>query len=306
MSARVRHLRRAGIAAFVVFGLFAGTMWWILAPVRAAAQDASPDAVRIGKVEGTIWYPERGDPLFIAVLGSDARRAAPSGGGGRCDAIHIVAINPQQKAGTILNFPRDSWVAVPGMGTTKINAACTRGAGTMVAALRSLTGIPIHYYVITEFSNFIAFIDQIGGLEVQVPYAMRDSASGADFQAGPRHMLGGHALAFTRNRKDTPRGDFSRTENQGILIISALHKYRFEATTNPHRIFEYMRLGRRHIASDVPTSELINLALLARDIDPFKLVNRTLPGSTGSAGGASVVFLAPGDTFPRVRDDGIY
>lgn len=304
MPAGTRALRRAGIAAALVLLMVVAAAWWLLAPLRASAEDA---AVRISKVEGTSWRPDRGDPLFIAVLGSDARSGPPTGGGGRCDAIHIVGINPQTKSGTILNFPRDSYVSVAGLGTTKINAACTRGgAPNMVQTLKNLTGIPIHYYAITEFTHFVAFIDEIGSLEVQVPYRMRDSASGADFLPGARPMRGGQVLAFSRNRKDTPRGDFSRAENQGIVIISAAHKFRFEANSNPHKIFEYMRIARRHIASDVPTSELVKLALLARDIDPLKLANITIGGSTGSAGGASVVFLAPGDTYARVRDDAIY
>jgi polyisoprenyl-teichoic acid--peptidoglycan teichoic acid transferase len=304
MAMRIRRIHKVGLAASLVMLMVLAAAWWLLNPFQASAEDA---AVRISKVEGTSWRPDRGEPLFILVLGSDARRAAPSGGGGRCDAIHIVGINPQTKSGTILNFPRDSYVPVAGMGTTKINAACTRGgAANMVQTLRSLTGIPIHYYAITEFTHFVAFIDEIGGLEVQVPYRMRDPYSGADFLPGARPMLGGHVLAFSRNRHDTPRGDFSRAENQGIVIISAAHKFRFEANDNPHRIFEYMRIARRHISSDVPTSELVKLALIARDIDPLKLQNITIGGSTGSAGGASVVFLAPGDTYARVRDDAIY
>ena len=304
MAAGTRVLRRAGVAAAVVLLMAIGAIWWLLAPLRASAQDA---AVRISKVEGTSWHPERGEPLFVLVLGSDARSGPPTGGGGRCDAIHIVGINPKTNSGTILNFPRDSYVPVAGLGTTKINAACTRGgAANMVQTLRSLTGIPIQYYAITEFTHFVAFIDEIGGLEVQVPYRMRDPYSGADFLPGARPMLGGQVLAFSRNRHDTPRGDFSRAENQGSVIIAAAHKFRFEANSNPHRIFEYMRVARRHIASDVPTSELVRLALLARDIDPLKLANITIGGGTGSAGGASVVFLAPGDTYARVRVDAIY
>lgn len=212
-----------------------------------------------------------------------------------------MAINPQQKAGTVLNFPRDANMA----GYTKVNAACVRGPGPLVEALRSATGIPIHYYVTTEFSNFVKFIDAVGGVHVPVPYRMRDSPSGADFPAGLVGMNGTQSLAFNRNRKDTPRGDFSRTDNQGIFIIASLTKFRNEAA-DPHRIFDYIKAARRHIRSDVPTGELVKLALLAREIDPAAMTNLTIPGSTGNIGAASVVFLAPGDIYNRVKDDGIY
>ena len=264
-------------------------------------------AIAIHKVAGAQWRPEIGQPLFIAILGSDARSGPTSGGGGRCDAIHIIGINPTAKAGTILNFPRDSYVEVPGKGTDKINAACAAGggAGVMVEALKKLTGIPIQYYAITEFTHFIRFIDELGGIDVDVPYEMRDPPSGANFDKGPRRMLGGEALAFTRNRKDTPNGDFSRTDNQGLFILAALKKFRAEAT-DPHRIFDYLTIARRHTDTSVPMLELVRLALVARDIDPASIRNVTINGSTGSAGGASVVFLNPGDTYDRVKDDAIY
>lgn len=304
-----RHkIRSALIALLTLLALMVLALWWLLHPIMTPAQAGESDdtAVELRKNESVSWNRSLGEPLFIAVLGSDARNGPPSGGGGRCDAVHIVGINPQEKAGTILNFPRDSWVQVPGMGTTKINAACTRGAPTMVQTLQNLTGIPIHYYAITEFSNFTAMIDEIGPINVPVPYAMRDSPSGAHFSQGNAVMDGRQALAFNRNRKDTPRGDFSRTENQGIFLKALHTQYRGQTSLDPHRIFDYIKAARRHVATDVGLGEVIQLALLARDIEADDIANVNIPGSTGSAGGASVVFPAPGDIYTRVKDDAIY
>lgn len=294
-------LRRAAIALAVAAAMATAFLWWALAPVIQPAGATESPAVGIYKVAGTTWKPELGQPLFIAVLGTDVRSGPPGGGGGRCDAIHIVAINPQQKAGTILNFPRDSAIA----GYTKVNAACTGGVGPMVQALRTATGIPIQYYVTTEFTHFTNLINDLGGVDVNVPYDMHDSPSGADFRPGVIRMDGRAALAFNRNRKDTPRGDFSRTDNQGLFILASLAKYRAEAA-DPHRIFDYIRAARVHLKTDVPITEAVKLALLAREIDPAAVKNITINGSTGTRGRASVVFLAPGDTYNRVKDDGIY
>ncbi|MDQ4149380.1 MAG: LCP family protein [Actinomycetota bacterium] len=299
-----RHARsrRAGAVAAVITLLFGTLAWWLSSPFRASAQ---APAVGIHKVQGASWRPEVGQPLFIAVLGSDTRVGPPDGGGGRCDSIHIIAINPGAKAGTVLNFPRDSWVPVAGMGTTKINAACTLGPQNMVRTLTSLTGIPIQYYAITEFSHFVALVNELGGIVVPIPYRMLDSASGADFQPGVFPLSGQQALAFSRARKGVPRGDFSRAENQGILIVSALAKVRAELA-DPLRLFDYIRTAKRHTNFNVPVSEVVKLALLAKEIDPANIRNVTINGSVGSAGGQSVVFIAPGDTFARVRDDAIY
>lgn len=304
MTFAPRRAARATVALTVAALFAAGGGFWLGKPFRGSAETPSP-AVGIHKVQGASWRPELGQPLFLAVLGSDARRSEPGAGGSRCDAIHIVAINPVLRAGTILDFPRDSWIPVAGRGQDKINAACVSGPETMVRTLVAHTGIPIQYYVMTEFSHFVRFIDELGGVDVNVPYAMRDPPSGAHFSAGPTHMNGSQALAFSRNRKDTPRGDFSRSENQGILILATLAKFRGEAA-DPHRVLDYVRVARRHTKITVPLGELVKMALLAREIDPAAIRNVVIPGSTGSAGGASVVFLAPGDTYARVRDDAVY
>lgn len=291
------------VVAMLTF-LSAG-FWWLSAPFRASAQpESSPvptQAVGIHKVQDSSGRPDLTQPIFIAVMGSDAR-SGPADGGGGCDAIHIVAINPQQKSGTILNFPRDSF-----LNGTKLTDICRRsGFEGGISTLKAHTGLPIQYYVKTQFSHFQAFIDELGGLQVRVPYAMNDPPSGAHFEPGDVHMDGGQVLAFSRNRKNTPRGDFSRTENQGIVILAALSKYRADMASDSHRVFDYIKATQRHIRVTVPLLDIIKLALLANEIDPAAMQNINVPGSSGSAGSASVVYLSPGDTYDRVRDDAIY
>lgn len=300
---RFRRLRKAAaIAGVALLSVLSAGTWWMSAPWSAEAQET---AVGIHRVHGATWKPELGQPLFLAVMGSDARSGPPEAGGG-CDSVHILAINPQTKGGTILNFPRDSYLPAPGGASRKITDTCrTAGFEPVIQILRSTTGINIQFYARTEFSHFMALIDELGGIDVEVPYPMNDSFSGARFGQGLLHMNGGQALAFTRNRHDTPKGDFSRTENQGLLMIAALRKFRTEAS-DPHRLLDYVRVARRHVRLTIPITDLVKMGLLAVDVDPANIQNLTIPGSTGGAGGASVVFLAPGDIYQRVRDDAIY
>jgi LCP family protein required for cell wall assembly len=297
-----RYRRRRPVALTlggIVGAALLSAFWWLSAPFLGIGQTPTP-AVGIHKLQSASWRPELGDLLFVAVLGSDARSGPPNAGGG-CDAVHIIAINPRLKAGTILNFPRDSFLA----GRKLTDICRTAGMEAAVDILRSHTGLPIQYYATTEFTNFMRLIDAIGGVEINVPYPMNDAASAAFFPSGPRHMLGGDVLAFSRNRKDTPRGDFSRTENQGVVMLAVLQKFRAESG-DWHRMFDYIRAARKHIHMTIPVHDLLRMVWLAREIDTANVQNITVPGSTGSVGAASVVFLAPGDTYDRVRDDGIY
>lgn len=231
---------------------------------------------------------DSGGLQFVLVLGSDARAGNPERA--RADSIHVLALDPKARRGTVLGIPRDSYVDVPGVGRRKINDALASGGPELaVRTVRNLTGMPITWYALTAFQGFMALVDEAGGLDAHVPYDMSDAASGAYFQAGWHRMQGGHALAFSRNRH-IPAGDFARSENQGRLMLDALRNVR--ATTGTRGEIEALvRVLVKHVRVDAPLHEVIRLALLARTTDPSRVRNVVAPGRTGSAGGASVVFL---------------
>ncbi|MBW3614011.1 MAG: LCP family protein [Actinobacteria bacterium] len=244
--------------------------------------------------------------VFVLVLGSDAR---PNEDllSARADSIHLLAINPASGAGTIVGFPRDSYVEFPGGGRGKINDALTRGGPKLVAeTVRRVTGLPVHYYVLTGFVGLTRMVDELGGVDVPVGRRMRDRLSGTRFEPGWHRFDGGEALAFTRDRTSVANGDFSRSENHGTLLLAALGKLRAEVSDNAG-LFRWMGILGRNCRLDVPADELPRLAALARRLAPDKIRNVVVPGRIGYAGRASVVFL--GQDAPRLftdlRDDAL-
>lgn len=177
----------------------------------------------------------------------------------------------------------------------------------MAQTVRQLTGLPVHYYVVTGFEGFQRLVDDMGGVDVPVPHRMHDPASGAAFEPGWHRMGGAGALAFARNRKDTPHGDLSRSANQGLLVLSALAKMRGEVGDDAG-IMRWVDVLTRHVRLDVPLADLPRLAALARHLDPTRIQNVVVPGRPGRAGGQSVVHLdAAGATamFTDLRDDAV-
>ncbi|HVM41490.1 MAG TPA: LCP family protein [Acidimicrobiia bacterium] len=246
------------------------------------------------------------DLVFVLVIGSDARPGEDPTRA-RADSIHLLAANPHSGVGAIVGFPRDSWVDVPGRGHHKLTESLALGGPDLTAqTIRQLTGLPVHYYVVTGFAGFMNLVDEVGGVHVPVPYRMNDPASGARFEAGWHHLGGGTALALARNRKDAPHGDFSRSANQGLLILSALAQMRAEVGDDAG-IHRWLGVLLRHVHLDVPMSELPPLAALGRRLNPETLPNVVVPGRAGRAGGASVVHLdaaAAAALFDDVRADG--
>lgn len=260
-------------------------------------------AIEILKVDEGHFNPTPG-VTFLLVLGNDAR---PGESISRADAIHLIGVNPGLGRASILDIPRDTYTAIPGHGTDKINAAHAYGGPPLAAAAVSgLVGVDIPYVITTGFVGLAAMVDELGGVDVDVPMAMADPNSGAFFSPGRQRLDGADALAFSRNR-GISGGDFTRTHNQGILILAALAKLRAEGPT-PARIVRALAVLLRHSTLDgVGLTELYRLGRLGLSIDPANVTHITMPGVAGSAGGASVVFptAAADGVFADLRDDGV-
>jgi LCP family protein required for cell wall assembly len=253
---------------------------------------------------------DSGGLQFVLVLGSDARSGNPEQGA-RADSIHILALDPKARRGTIVGIARDSWVAIPGAGMHKINDCLSIGGASLcVRTLREITGMPIQYYVLTAFEGFQSLVDAVGGVDAYVPYDMNEKNSGAFFQKGWHHMTGPKALSFSRNRH-IPGGDLGRSENQGRLMLDALKKFRTE-TGSRADVERFVSILLSRVRVDMSPADAIRLAMLARVTAASDVRNVVAPGRAGTAGRASVVFLtdqAPAlfrDVAADARADGSY
>jgi LCP family protein required for cell wall assembly len=247
-------------------------------------------------------------PIFVLVIGSDARpdQAIESQ---RADSIHIVSINPAEHRATIVGIPRDSFVDIPDHGQDKIDAALFFGGPELVVeTVEQLTGLKMDYWAMTGFASFEAMVDDVDGLVVDVPFAMSDEASRAFFEPGVQRLDGDNALAFARNRHDLPSGDFGRSEDQGLLMVSALAQFKKEFNQDPPRLLAWVASFVRHGTTSLSLDEVLDLAFTGTTINANKVANAVLPGGVGMVGTLSVVTLNE-ETLDAISkdlaDDGI-
>ncbi|MGH9177530.1 MAG: LCP family protein [Acidimicrobiales bacterium] len=294
-------MRRALAAAAALGALVVSTS---VVPTRTAA---GQPAVEIHRVDEGHFSPVPGTPVFVLVLGLDGGGDRPGVEGDRSDAMHLIGINPAAGAGTMLNIPRDAWVAIPGHGQSRINDAYYYGgAGKAAETVEALTGADVAFVLATRFRPFEAMVDELGGVDVDVPMAMRDADSGADFPQGRAHMDGRAALAFSRNRH-VPGGDVRRTEHQALFILSGLTKLRAE-NAGPAGVARYLAVLGRHVGiTGIGLVDLYRLGRLALTIDPAKVRSITMPAYAANVGARSVLLVGPAAPalFADLRDDAL-
>jgi LCP family protein required for cell wall assembly len=279
----------------IVLGLSA----WIAGTVAATVGKPAPAAAQaLFKIERAHadYTPslDGTDPIFILILGSDSRPGTPMNRG-LSDSIHILGINPATHRATVYGIPRDSWVPLTTGGSNKINTAMpVGGPEATVATVEQLTGITFDYYVLSGFNEVTQAVNQIGGLHIDVPYTV----VGYDqtFDAGPQTMDGSQVLGYSRTRHSLPLGDFDRSLNQGVVLLSALSQFRAEYAKDASSMYTWMGAGLRNTETSVPIDELIKLAGLSQALPATKVTNLVALGQSHMLGTQSVVFLSDQNT----------
>jgi LCP family protein required for cell wall assembly len=248
------------------------------------------------------WTPDQ--PLFVLLLGSDLR---PGAGCGCSDAIHVVGVPAGGGQATFINVPRDSRVDVPGHGPMKITEAMSAGGQQLTTqTISEWTGVPISYTIVTSFDGLTSMVDEFGGITVNVPERMDDSFTQVHLDPGPVPMDGDLALRFARSRHITG-ADYERTQNQALLILSALGEIR-AAGTSPADTVRYLGILARHTTLEgMSTADLYRLARVAMSIDPANVKSVLVPSTGALIGGTSYVIPtadAP-SLFADFADDAI-
>jgi len=241
--------------------------------------------VEVERAEGVDLSP---DVIWIMAIGSDAR-PGENFLRTRGDALQLIGINSVTGSAVAFGVPRDSWVEIPGYGTTKINAALSYGGPqAMAGAIRNLIGIEPDYVMVASFEGFMKMVGDIGDITVKNPVAFEDLLAPKGFDKGKIKLNPYRALAFSRARKQLIAGDFDRSANQQRVVRGILAKLQDRADQAG---FIEMGVGSvlKNMSTDADPAELFRIAQAIVQVKPGKVTTCVITGGIGNIGGASVV-----------------
>ncbi len=233
------------------------------------------------------------------------------------DTMLVVSFNRASKQYAEISVPRDLRVEIPGHGEGKINSAnAAGGVGLAEATVSQTLGIPIHYYVQTNFSGLKDMVDAVGGLDVDVKAALIDpdypcddnqyKACGLHINAGLQHMDGATVLRYTRCRKGTCGNDFGRAERQQEVIgLLKAKVVRWDLLWHPNQLLSLVHAVNNAAQTDIGPIQMGYLGLAWKQTeghDPIRLVLSTGNGGyLRSSGDSSDLVPAAGD-FSAIQD----
>jgi LCP family protein required for cell wall assembly len=215
----------------------------------------------------------------VLVMGMDARDAE-SDDIPRTDTMLLLSMDPESRTAGMLSIPRDLWVEIPGFDYSKINTAYRmgevynvpgRGPGLAISTVENLLGMEIDYYAIVDFHAFEDFIDELGGVTVNVPEKIVVDPLGKQntetLKPGEHLMPGYLALAYARSRNSSG-SDFDRAKRQQQVVM-AIRDQILQAEMlptlikNSPAIYQSLSAG---ISSNLTLMQLVRMAWVAQQI----------------------------------------
>jgi LCP family protein required for cell wall assembly len=213
----------------------------------------------------------------ILIIGSDSRtgthgRYGRGIQGSRSDTSMLLHISPTHTGAIVISFPRDTMVPIysceadghghPGQQAQpgvleQLNATFSYGgAACLWRTLEQITRIHIDHFVQVDFSGFKSIVNDVGGVPVCLPFAIKDPASKLNLPAGKSMVHGDQALAFVRERHIGYGSDLQRINRQQIFLASLAQKVKQSSSlSDPAKLYNMVH----DIASSLTTDSGLTL-----------------------------------------------
>lgn len=224
-------------------------------------------------------------PVNVLVMGIDRVAGAKVGTeeifSGNSDSILLLHVDPKQSGVNLLSIPRDTQVEIPNLGLTKINQANPSGGPALVNKVISdnFAGVPIDRYVRFSTDAFRELINQVGGVEVNVPrdmvYEDKTQKLSINLKQGPQLLDGDKAEQFARFRNDA-LGDIGRVQRQQILLKALREK--FDSPLVISRIPGIIQAMQPYVDTNLTFEEILALFNYGVGIDHKAIKMVLLPG----------------------------
>jgi LCP family protein required for cell wall assembly len=326
----VLAIATAAVAFFVARNLFSS---WTMTDLPGIADTSSqsskmpetlPDgtsaALPLQSASGPTPVPWDGaSRITMLVMGLDYRDWE-AGEVPRTDTMILLTVDPLTKTAGMLSIPRDMWVNIPGFDYGKINTAYylgetykLPGGGPALAmqTVENFLGVPIDYYAQIDFMAFVKFIDEIGGLDINVMDEIRVARIGSDEESyvlheGVQNLDGMETLGYARSRY-TSGGDFDRSERQQQVIMAIREQivtFDMLPTLIAKSPILYQELSSG-IRTNLSLQQVIQLAVLGTQINPKQIKQIVIPPDvvyeSTSPDGLAILIPIP-DEIRELRD----
>ena len=216
-------------------------------------------------------------------------------GSARTDALIYLTINPKNHTVDMVSIPRDTYTTIKTKQTTyqtRINAAYAYGQEEItVPTVEKLLNAPVDYYATFNFNSFLEIVDQLGGIEVDVPVTFTDTNTLGNgeihLKKGKQHLTGEEALALARTRHID--NDVKRGERQQ-LVLEAIAKKAMDGSIKQYS--NVLAVIGKNMKTDLTFNDILDLGKTALG-KPYTFTSYVFDWGDVTIDEASMVELFP-------------
>lgn len=245
-------------------------------------------------------------PVSFLLLGVDNDEGRNLGST-RADSIIYATLNPLTHEMNMVSIPRDTYVPIMRNGAVvrhdRINAAYSIGEeSVMVQTVEEWLDVPIHYYATFNFTAFLDIIDQLGGIDMDVPVTItemdsNDKSGTIYLEKGFQTLDGEEALALARTRKIDD--DVARGHRQQLIIQAIIKKaLNFQSVTKYTGIAETIGLNMR---TNMRLKDMTSIAQTGLNQD-FEIQSHVFEWSSFMERNMDLVRIKP-DSFDSIQKE---
>lgn len=213
-------------------------------------------------------------------------------GGELTDSLMILSVDTRKNTALMLSIPRDLWVRVSGEGSMKINSVYPlKGMSGLQDTIEDVTGLPVHYTALVNYSAFRDLVNAVGGISVTIKsddprgiydpsldYTSRNCCALAKYPNGTVKLNGKQALNLARARGEGygsygfAQADFTRTEHQRMMLLGIKDKASDPAViANPFKVSNLFSAVAGNVKTDLEIDEIQTLYYYGKKIDAAKI-----------------------------------
>ena len=240
------------------------------------------------------------------------------------DTIMVVHISPGHHGVTVVSIPRDTMVPVyecdSGTGYTgqqanpagavQINSLLQIGGPTCLwKTVEQVTGIRIDHFIGIGLLGFVKVVNDLGGVNVCVPFNVNDTTSGLNLKAGEQHISGVQALAFWRTRENLGDGsDLERIQRDQFMsaqvVKGVLHS---GLLSNPIKLLNVVTDAAASMTTDagMSVSDLVQIGQSFRNLSGQNVQFITAPNEPWTQNANRIQLMQPqaGEVFGAIARD---
>lgn len=279
--------------------------------VRAPEPDQAPPAVEDADAQQS---PEQDDQAAPMTNGRARKQycytillSGLDNDNGGSDTNILMRFDAVHKSINLVSLPRDTLLNHT-WRSNKLNFAYASGGTELLRKeISNLLGIPVDFHVTVDLKGFISLVDQIGGVDFDVPVNMDYDDPYQDlhihYAKGMRHLNGQQAMEVVRWRKNNDGTGYATADIGRIGTQQAFLTQVARQLLSVKNVPAMAEVFLKYVKTDLKLGNLVWLGNEALDIGMEGVSFYTLPGDgSGWYKGESVYALDPEATLALVNE----